>query len=330
MKRIIFAICTILCANVLFAQEQLATLKHNGNISVYYGANAFVEAYNAAANGDIITLSDGTFNAPLSGNNPAPITKGITLRGNGAQPDSVRGTQGTYFLSQIQIQNLGDSASFEAEGILFQEFRVSSSFDIKLTNCCVQNISARGCGLQARNCIIKGGAYLGGNTHPHNFTNCVLGPNNASVGTPAPLPDYSILTNCIIIGYDYNLNNNSSLYNNCIIIPANSNRNISETCNNSILCGWNNLPGTTNVAMEVSDVFETWDGNTFSFDPNTYKLKANVANSVLGNDGTQVGIFGGDFPFSFTPSYSVIKRLDVPNRTDENGMLNIDVEFLTE
>ena len=63
MKRIIFAICTILCANVLFAQEQLATLKHNGNISVYYGANAFVEAYNAAENGDIITLSDGTFNA---------------------------------------------------------------------------------------------------------------------------------------------------------------------------------------------------------------------------------------------------------------------------
>ena len=105
---------------------------------------------------------------------------------------------------------------------------------------------------------------------------------------------------------------------------------MTATCNNSILCGWSNLPGTTNVAMEVSDVFETWDGEPFSFDPNTYKLKANVANSVLGNDGTQVGIFGGDIPFSFTPSYSVIKRLDVPNRTDENGMLNIDVEFLTE
>ena len=329
MKRIIFAICTILCANVLFAQEQLATLKHNGNISVYYGANAFVEAYNAAANGDIITLSDGTFNVPLSGNNPAPITKGITLRGNGAQPDSVRGTQGTYFLTQINVQNLRDTASFEAEGIYFQDFQVSSSFDIKLTNCCVPNISARGCGLQARNCIIKGGAYSGGNTHPHNFTNCVLGPNIIT-STHDPLPDYSILTNCIIKGYDYTPNSSSSLFNNCIIIPANSNRNINETCNNSILCGWSNLPGTTNVAMEVSDVFETWDGNTFSFDPNTYKLKANVANSVLGNDGTQVGIFGGDFPFSFTPSYSVIKRLDVPNRTDENGMLNIDVEFLTE
>ena len=327
MKRTLLLICTLLCANVLWAQEQLATLKHNGNISVYYGANAFVEAYNAAANGDIITLSDGTFNAPLSGNNPAPITKGITLRGNGAQPDSVRGTQGTYLLTRINVQNLQDTASFEAEGIFFQDFQVSSSYDIKLTNCCVRNINAPGCGLQARNCIITIGSYSGGNTHPHNFTNCVLcmGTDYTDV-----IPTYSILTNCIIKGGDEYLNSNSSLLNNCIIIPAYSRRNMGETCNNSILCGFNNLPGTTNVAMEVSDVFETWDGNTFSFDPNTYKLKANVANSVLGNDGTQVGIFGGDFPFSFTPSYSVIKRLDVPNRTDENGMLNIDVEFLTE
>lgn len=327
MKRTLLLICTLLCANVLMAQEQLATLKHNGNISVYYGANAFVEAYNAAANGDIITLSDGTFNVPLSGNNPAPITKGITLRGNGAQPDSVRGTQGTYFLTQIQIQNLQDTASFEAEGIFFQDFQVASSYDIKLTNCCVQNISAAGCGLQARNCIIKSGNSPSGvNTHPHNFTNCVLGPMANRY-----LPRYSILTNCIITGNDQ-YSSSYSLFNNCIIIRSGnySYSNMYQTCNNSILCDWNNLPGTTNVAMEVSDVFETWDGNTFSFDPNTYKLKENVANSVLGNDGTQVGIFGGDFPFSFTPFYSVIKRLDVPNRTDENGMLNIDVEFLTE
>ena len=329
MKKLVLVICTLLCANVLFAQEQLATLKHNGNISVYYGANAFVEAYNAAANGDIITLSDGTFNAPLSGNNPAPIRKGIILRGNGAQPDSVRGTQGTYFLTQIKVQNLGDTASFEAEGIFFQEFRVDVSYDIKLTNCCVEDIRATGCGLQARNCIIKDGySYSGDNTHPHNFTNCVLCSDNFATGIL--LPDYSILTNCIIKGHDIDTNRNSSLFNNCIIIIAGNRYRMGETCNNSILCGFNNLPGTTNVAMEVSDVFETWDGSTLSFDPNTYKLKANVANSVLGNDGTQVGIFGGDIPFSFTPSYSVIKRLDVPNRTDENGMLNIDVEFLTE
>lgn len=328
MKRIIFAICTILCANVLMAQEQLATLKHNGNISVYYGANAFVEAYNAAANGDIITLSDGTFNVPLSGSDPAPITKGITLRGNGAQPDSVRGTQGTYFLTRINVQNLGDSASFEAEGIFFEYLTSANSYDIKLTNCCVQTFNGGGCGLQARNCIIKTRDLHGTATHPHIFTNCVIQPYKSSGAHSYPtLPEYSICTNCIIPADRGIIASNSSVYNNCIIGGLDE----TQTYNNSIFYGdWSNLPGTTNVVMEVSDVFETWDGSTLSFDPNTYKLKANVANSVLGNDGTQVGIFGGDFPFSFTPSYSVIKRLDVPNRTDENGMLNIDVEFLTE
>ena len=327
MKRIIFAICTILCANVLMAQEQLATLKHNGNISVYYGANAFVEAYNAAANGDIITLSDGTFNAPLSGNNPAPITKGITLRGNGAQPDSVRGTQGTYFFSQIRVQNLQDTASFEAEGIYFRDFQVSSSYDIKLTNCCFQYINATGCGLQARNCIFNG-QTRGSATHPHNFTHCVC--IDIEVNGHIYFPNYSTFTNSIIRGTCYGTTAWSTILNNCIVIRAGSNSSFNQTSNNSIICGWNDLPGTTNVAMEVSDVFETWDGETFFPDYNNYKLKANVANSVLGNDGTQVGIFGGDFPFSFTPFYSVIKRLDVPNTPDENGMLNIDVEFLTE
>lgn len=321
MKRTLLLICTLLCANVLFAQEQLATLKHNGNISVYYGANAFVEAYNAAANGDIITLSDGTFNATT-------ISKEITLRGNGAQPDSVRGTQGTYFFSQIQIQNLGDSASFEAEGIYFHDFQVSYSYDIKLTNCCVRNIKARGCGLQARNCIFYG-QMEGSATHPHNFTHCICIQFSHSSHTS--FPHYSTFTNSIIRGSVYNVEAWSTVLNNCIVISAANNIPFYQTSNNSILCGpWSNLPGTTNVAMEVSDVFETWNGETFFPDYNNYKLKGNVANSVLGNDGTQVGIFGGDIPFSFTPFYSVIKRLDVPNTPDENGMLNIDVEFLTE
>ena len=113
MKRIIFAICTILCANVLFAQEQLATLRHNDSISVYYGANAFVQAYNAATHGDIITLSDGIFSTPSS------VQKGITVRGNGAVADTARRSTGTYFMTSFPVYNLGDSLDFEAEGIYF-------------------------------------------------------------------------------------------------------------------------------------------------------------------------------------------------------------------
>ena len=99
MKRIIFAICTILCANVLLAQEQLAVLKHNDSTSVFYGQTAFVQAYNAATHGDIITLSAGTFTA--TGSSDIRLEKDITIRGNGAVPDTSRRSSGTYFWDQF-------------------------------------------------------------------------------------------------------------------------------------------------------------------------------------------------------------------------------------
>ena len=115
------------------AQEQLATLKHNDSIRVYYGADAFVQAYNAAANGDVITLSDGIFNT-------TDVRKGITLRGNGACGDTSRNARGTYFLGQFYVKGLGDSLQFSAEGIYFRTFSASTSgvdasYNTKLTKC---------------------------------------------------------------------------------------------------------------------------------------------------------------------------------------------------
>ena len=47
-----------------FAQSSmLATLSHEGEITTYYGATAYRDAVNAAAHGDIITLSSGSFAA---------------------------------------------------------------------------------------------------------------------------------------------------------------------------------------------------------------------------------------------------------------------------
>jgi hypothetical protein len=102
---------------------------------------------------------------------------------------------------------------------------------------------------------------------------------------------------------------------------------------NSVIIGFTGTssPASSgNVVMSLSDVFENWDGESLPTDLETYVLKSSVSNSILGLDGSEVGIFGGVIPFDWTPTYSVIKRLDVPNTPDENGMLNIDVEFLTE
>ena len=82
--------------------------------------------------------------------------------------------------------------------------------------------------------------------------------------------------------------------------------------------------------MSLSDVFENWDGASLPTDLETYVLKSSVSDSIQGIDGTEVGIFGGFMPFEWRPSYSIIKRFNVANRTTADGKLSVDIEVISE
>ena len=361
MKRTLLLICTLLCANVLLAQEQLAVLKHNDSTSVFYGASAFEQAYTAATHGDIITLSDGIFSTPNQ------IKKGITVRGNGAVVDTARKSTGTYFMEGCSVYDLGDSLEFKAEGIYFSSFGTLRSYDIELTRCYIDNISGVA-GLQATNCIIKGGnngyiyyPFSGSENHQNRYINCILKANSGCY-----LPGYAICNNCIMVGknltnyYQYNncvLNGGSAVnlpyhaicnnciiigreyytsyqYNNCVVRKGGGNDTIlNGSLNNSVLIGFtgSNSPASSgNVAMSLSDVFENWDGTGLPTDLETYVLKSSVSDSIQSIDGTEVGIFGGFMPFDWRPSYSIIKRFNVANRTTADGKLSVDIEVISE
>ena len=300
MKRTLLLICTLLCANVLFAQEQLAVLKHNDSTSVFYGTSAFEQAYTAATHGDIITLSDGIFSTPNE------IRKGITVRGNGAVVDTARKSTGTYFMEGFEVRNLGDSLQFSAEGIYFAHFYTYQSYDIKLTRCYINSFNPAS-GAQATNCIINQGVSgsstdLHGTSSRYNtYINCVL-------YTPSSLlPYYATCNNCIMSGrLDYN-NYPYYQYNNCVVIKRENNNDtiLNGTVNNSVLIGFtgSDSPASSgNVAMSLSDVFENWDGASLPTDLETYVLKSSVSDSIQSLDGTEVGIFGGFMPFDWRPS----------------------------
>ena len=61
------------------AQGQTATLQQGDKMTPFYGRDAFVQAYNAAQKGAVITLSAGDFNTVDS------ITKQVTIIGNGCE-----------------------------------------------------------------------------------------------------------------------------------------------------------------------------------------------------------------------------------------------------
>ena len=78
MKRLSFVMMLLVSVIITVSAQtsQLATLLHDGNMSVFYGSTALKEAHEAAVAGDVITLSAGQFNA-------CNITKPLTIRGAG-------------------------------------------------------------------------------------------------------------------------------------------------------------------------------------------------------------------------------------------------------
>lgn len=85
MKKTILFLLTFVSTLVsLHAQELTATLQQGDKMTAFLGANAFKDAYDAAQDGAIITLSSGTFNTVDS------ITKQVSIIGNGFYPDSKR------------------------------------------------------------------------------------------------------------------------------------------------------------------------------------------------------------------------------------------------
>lgn len=78
MKKILFTLMVLCCAIVANAQnDQLtATLQHGDEVSLFTGADALAAALEAAADGDIITLSAGTFRT-------TPINKSVSIFGAG-------------------------------------------------------------------------------------------------------------------------------------------------------------------------------------------------------------------------------------------------------
>lgn len=334
MKRTLLLICTLLCANVLFAQQQLAVLKHNDSTSIFYGQSAFKQAYNAATHGDVITLSDGIFTTP------SYVQKGITVRGNGAVADTARRSTGTYFMEEFEVYNLENSLQFSAEGIYFKRIHLENSYSnsqryakIKLTKCIVDTVTENSynyISIDAYNCILRGGcahATIGDN--PSNIYNCILNEKSHY------FPHYANCYNSIIIGKGDNENTiGEAKYNNCILINTDSIDTIfNHYCNYNILINCttdSNEFASGNVAMSLSDVFENWDGESLPTDLETYVLKSSVSDSIQSIDGSEVGIFGGFMPFDWRPSYSIIKRFNVANRTTADGKLSVDIEVISE
>lgn len=327
-------VATVLTNNAFAQGSLLATLNHEGTISTFYGAQAWKNAHDAAVNGDVITLSSGSFVA-------VDITKAITVRGAGMGLDATAASEPTVISGDFKI-NITEPGSnrLTLEGIY-------SNHTIYYTN--VVNPLFLKCRLKvvtfsgSTSSVLKDASFI----HCRIAVNLGLGTNcsascvNSVIQRPYCYNDYTsnfVLTNCVIVftGYQDYLNGvESSSLKNCIIRGVRTdvdylpNSNTAYNCiglGNTIM--FKNATNATNkIVSDFATLFKTYTGAALdNLDSETFELTDAAKTQYLGTDGTEVGIYGGNLPFDPTPSNPQITKCNVAAKSTADGKLSVDIE----
>lgn len=349
MKKLFFSLVAMVMATISYAQSSvLATLSHEGEISTFYGAGALKSAHAAAEHGDVITLSSGSFQA-------TDITKAVTIRGAGMQVDSIAQIYPSVVVGSFYI-DVPDSLEqhLTVEGIYCDDNGVAvchtlsnatfikSRFytvrsmhqtnnsgymkNLAFIHCKIQNYFYNTNGsnsISFVNSLIRN-PYIGNSSYPNNsfeFTNCVVrwtGVSVLSYAWPNNSSFYAIYRNCILSSSTTSDNSNrmssTNLIYNCLGIAS------QNMFTNIAALGSSMFYTTTDMA----EVFKTWTGTISEIE--TYELTDEAKTKYLGDDGKELGIYGGNLPFTPNPTNPKITKFNVASKSTADGKLSVDIE----
>lgn len=343
MKRVLLFMAALCVSSLTFAQVLVATLQHGDSVRAFYNRDAFVEAYNAAATGDVISLSTGNFRS-------CPINKdSLTIRGAGSDHTKFDGI--CYFGNQtdslvrihsitmegIDMCHCDNSSATSTNGNILQHCNLDVHFvDVRFYGYSVSGSSKHLTG-QFINCYIDIYSPYSTNTRPmlincfvnqlksasaSTFINCLVRSEYASHRTNSTTPmnyyfSHETFMNSVIIFYG---NESTSLYygytlpstvfaQNCIGVK--SGVDIFSQCS------------SLNCTMADNSIFN----NMSSTAQNPYSLTDSAQAVYLGTDGTQIGLYGGPCPYSRSSlTYPIISRMNVAPHTTADGRLSVDIE----
>lgn len=308
-----------------------ATLQHGESLQAFYGEDAFKQAYQAAPDsGAIITLSVGKFNKVDT------IAKSITVIGSGAFGED----KTTFIYSGSSINILANNVTLESiyfnysdacyiDGVsntllkrcyISQLYSSSTHTNTLIDQCAVYNEYAikNGINYRIQNSTIR--CFRSMNT-PNNMamiTNCVIWEffcyytySNSSYQGERPYAIYrnNVLGNSSDVGWDVLYP--SEFYNNLFIYTD---------------------------KISYSQTYTTWfddcinSGNITKKNWSEYYTDSTVgkypaepmSKTVLGRDGTPIGIYGGS-GFSPLPSIPRIISSTIDSYTDPQGNLNLRI-----
>lgn len=331
MKKLL-TVLAILMATVTaaFAQDmQIATLSHEGTITSYTSANALRQAYEAAVDGDVITLSSGTFSS-------VTIEKRITVRGAGMGVkinDSDPYIEPTVIKGVFEVKADGTAANnLKLEGLYFtDEGTFKGIINAQFTKCKFTDLwySAGHGGYENVtfiNCVFAKKSRMSFCFNSTmNFYGCYL--LSPSFGGNS----LNTFTNCVIEGDYYGVKMSSDcVLKNCIVVynpgTSTSAGDPQFTAYNTVWTGGPVDPNT-NFYKTLADNNNTiLPEGTQIFKEGTFYQLTDEAKQYVGSDGTEVGLYGGSLPFDPTPTNPQIVKFNVAPKTTADGKLSVDIE----
>ena len=320
----------------LFTQaQQRVALQSNGTSSIFSGSNPFLAAYNAAVTGDTIYLPGG--NLPF----PSIIDKGLVIIGAGHHPDSSSVTNRTILNGNLTISENADGLHLEG---IYLTGTLNSSNNHKIDNIVIKrcrlgsfnfngNRSTPCVNLSIIESVLDGSLYFD-NTESVIISNSILGGrlfNPGELGLMNSVLLYNSTSSSTTSAVIYNSSN--SYYSNNVFMRNSYAHyvhyiSILNTFSHNVFRtepdeGSNTF--TTNyLNVDLNNFFVDQTGFVFNYnddlqllDPTTY----------LGNDGAEVGLYGGVSPLKsgFVPQNPHFQSKTIAGQTNASGELEIQL-----
>lgn len=323
MKKLFLSLVAALCCSAsMFAElteELVVTLNHNGTLSAYYGTNAFIQAMNDAENGDEITLTGGTFNSSSD-----TYRKAVTIRGAGIKEVVENRTYATTINGTLNFSLPTDTNDkLFIEGVRLGTVNVSCSElkDAVIQKCYINDVSCNGSILYLIDCDIAFRVNSGANGYAY-IKNCQVVQINTNSAFQC------VYDHCMIRGFYGAGNIAHSVFRHCII---NTYANYEYTTQFINCIMPDRQSSYTKARMEscyiVKDIVEGSEflKHLFGQDSNWGHLTDKAKELYPGTDGSEIGIWGGDYPYNTDITLPYVTNIITGKRTS-NGKLPVTIE----
>ena len=299
MKRLLTLMAVVFgLVFVAAAQRPLVTLSHNGELSFFSNLSALQSALDSAQNGDIIYLSEGQF---TSNSGDITINKRVSIIGCGYK---------SHIIANLTV-NMRDNPDSYMDAPLFDGVRMEKlSFnnggnsrinlqEVEIRKCRIRELDNGGhAGKDFRldRCLIESAEFYGSSSNNTYVNNCKIRKIIGNYG-------YAIQIDHCTIGSVVHC---PRVVMNSIIAGSNSGNTMASSGTHTIYHSLFTSTELVNNSDFVVDncYFEDPEGGLLDDD-----LNCNInltLKGYLGDDGTIVGAYGGEFPFSETPSVPTV------------------------